>query len=174
MPRDQRSAAQQLIARRSAPTDLELKQAAAVVEPNLKGSVLPGSAESFDLTSKTFFLIVGGVFVVLGAIPSFLAALLFRSGLVLRMLNLEVVKKDGTKASRKLLFERSFLAWFPIILMGSLAGLLLPSTGLSFGERALLCYGYCILTACWMICAALLTDRGLHDRLAGTCLVPRE
>jgi eukaryotic-like serine/threonine-protein kinase len=174
MPRDQRSAAQQLMARRSEPTDLELKQAAEVVEPNLKGEVLGGSAESFDLTSNTFFLIVGGVFVVLGAIPSFLAALLFRGGLVMRMLNLEVVKKDGSKASRKLLFERSFLAWFPVILMGALAGLLFPSTGLSSGERALLCYGYCILTACLMICAALLTDRGLHDRISGTCLVPRE
>jgi hypothetical protein len=174
MPRDQRLAAQQLIATRSAPTDLELKQAASVVEPNLKGSVLPGSAESFDLTSNTFILIVGGFFVVLGAIPSFLAALLFRGGLVLRMLNLEVVKKDGSKASRKLLFGRSFLAWFPVLFMGPLAGVLLPSGGMSSGERALLCYGYCILTACLIVCAALLTDRGLQDRLAGTCLVPRE
>ena len=170
-----RTAAEQLIARRPAPSDMELKQAAAEVEPNLKVEAPGGPMPSFDIFSKPLVLyLAANPFVILGAIPSFLAALFFRGGLVLRMLGLEVVKKNGAKASRLLIFSRSFVAWCPILMMGPVAQWLFPSAGLSQVERALMSLGYIIVTAVLMICAAMLPERGLQDRIAGTCLVPRE
>jgi len=173
IPRDQRIAIQQLMNKRKTPSEVELQQAAAEVEPNLKGA-LGELAPTFDILSNNSFPSAAVFFVIFGAIPGFLAALLFRGGFVLWMLGLEVVKKDGAKPSRLLLAGRSFIAWFPVMFTGPLAGLLFPSAGLSPRERALLYLGYNILTACLMVCAALLTDRGLQDRIAGTCLVPRE
>jgi uncharacterized RDD family membrane protein YckC len=174
IPREQRIAAQQLMARRNAPTETELKQAAAVVEPHLKGTALFGPPRSFDFLAHPVLLLTAmNPFVYLGALPSFVAALL-RGGLVLRLLGLAVVKKTGQPASGFLMLWRSFLAWSPVLLMGPLAALMFPSASLSTLEGILLVSGYIMLTACLMICAALLPERGLHDRIAGTCLVPRE
>jgi uncharacterized RDD family membrane protein YckC len=174
IPRDQGIAAQKLMAARSAPSDQELKEAAAVVEPNLKGETLNHTTRSFDMFSHPLILYsLINPFLWLGALPSFLAALL-GGGLVLRMLGLAVVKKDGSKASGWRMLWRSFIAWSPLLIMGPLAELLLPIASLSSWERVLLNLGYIILVAVLMICAALLPERGLQDRLAGTCLVPRD
>jgi uncharacterized RDD family membrane protein YckC len=179
IPKDQRLAVEQLMARRGAPTDLELKQAAAVVEPLLKGSALKAPATSSSVSSNPGMLYgPANPFLGFGFLPCFLAALFFRGGLVMRALGLEVVKKNGAKASRRLMAGRTFLAWFPVLMMGPLAQLIflffLPPSGLSSWELNLLNLGYILLTAGLMICAALLPERGLHDRMAGTCLVPRE
>jgi len=144
------------------------------VEPNLKGAEFHESANSFDMWSHPLLLFTAmNPFFYLGAIPGFVAALL-RGGLVLRMLGLAVVRQDGTPASGFRMLWRSFIAWSPVLLMGPLAALIIPSAGLSPGERAFLYLSYAILTAALTICAALLPQRGLHDRIAGTCLVPRE
>jgi uncharacterized RDD family membrane protein YckC len=150
------------------------KPASAVVEPNLKESTLDQPAMSFNLLKHPLFLYTfTNPFLILGAIPSFVAAL-FRGGLVVRMLGLAVVKKDGAAASGLLLLWRSFIAWSPVLMMGPIAELVFPSAALSPWERISLNLGYTMLTASLMICAAMLPERGLQDRLAGTCLVPRD
>jgi hypothetical protein len=175
IPQKKRTLAEQLIARRPAPSEMELKQAAAQVEPNLKVETIGGPFTSFDIFSKPLILYLGAnPFVILGAVPSFLAALFFRGGLILRMLGLEVVKKNGAKASRLLIFLRSVVAWSPLLIMGPLAQWLFTSPGLSQVERAILNLAYILVTAALMMGAAMLPERGLQDRIAGTCLVPRE
>ena len=113
-------------------------------------------------------------FVIFGAIPSFAAAFLFRGGLVLRLLGLAVVKRDGSKASRWLLLWRSFVAWSPMLLMGPVAAMLFPHLAMASSDRVGLNFIYMTVVAGVALIAALLPGRGLQDRIAGTCLVLRE
>ncbi len=126
--------------------------------------------------------------VVLGAIPSLVTALLFRGGLILRTYGLAAVKKDGTKASRLRVFWRNLIAWFPALLSGPLLALLMgvgggllegtPLGRLPAGELICVLSAWnflsFMLTAFLVVWSALLPERGLQDRLAGTWLVPRE
>jgi hypothetical protein len=106
------------------------------------------------------------------------------------MYGLAVVKKDGTKASRLRVFWRNLIAWFPALLSGPLVALLfmvgrpdglfnetpldrVPADVL-IGLLLLVNLLSIILTAILVVWSALLPERGLQDRLAGTCLVPRE
>jgi uncharacterized RDD family membrane protein YckC len=102
-----------------------------------------------------FFLIV---FVV---VPSLISALIFRHTPLLRMLEIAVVTKRGAPASRLRVLWRSTVLWsivlFALCLMISLGG----------RPRALhlfIIYG---------IATLFTAKRGLQDRIAGTCLVPR-
>ena len=120
------------------------------------------------------FSMIAWTLLMLSALPSLVAALLFRGGLVLRVLGLAVVKKDGAKASRLRIFWRSLIAWFPALLLALLAVLLVPLAAHFSWKPGWLSLGCLAPTASLVIWAALWPERGLQDRLAGTCLVPRE
>jgi len=169
--RGQRIVAQQIMARRNAPTDLDFKRAAAVVEPNLKVPAVVGPEFAVRMLSQPLFLY--SAFLLFGALPACLAAL-FRGGLILRMLGVAVVKNDGAEASGLRMLWRSFLAWVPLLVVGLMAQWLFPAAGLAPAESFLLNFISVILAFSLMICAAVWPKRGLHDRLAGTCLVPRD
>jgi len=175
LPQDQRIAAERLIARRAAPSEAELKKADALVGPDLKGEMMLSALRKLDPFSHPLMLYLAlNPFVIFGAIPSFAAAFLFRGGLVLRLLGLAVVKRDGSKASRWLLLWRSFVAWSPMLLMGPVAAMLFPHLAMASSDRVALNFGYMIVAAALALIAALLPGRGLQDRIAGTCLVLRE
>jgi hypothetical protein len=176
IPQDQRTAAQQLIGTRPAPTDSELRQAAGVVEPYLQRMWPEGLVTPLAIFSKPRFLVVVSAWTLLMfcALPSLVAAVLFRGGLVLRMLGLAVVKKDGARASRLRIFWRSVIAWSPALLSITLMEPQLHVFGAFSGERAVAISLALILAVSLVVWAALLPERGLQDRLAGTCLVPRE
>ncbi len=102
------------------------------------------------------------------------AACLFRGGILIRTLGVAIVRQDGAEASRRRMLLRSFIAWLPALASGPLVVALLNVGSLeSLGQEALLAGAIIVGTAAVMW-AALLPERGLHDRLAKTCLVPRD
>jgi hypothetical protein len=134
-------------------------------------------------SSVQFMLVVGvpvlaGGFLIWVAIFSVLSAVIFRRGLLLRAFGLEIVTSQGVPASRLELFGRSLIVWSPLLLLPILAAFILPALqmiapegGIQLTVVALATLGslYPIL-AFW---SALMPERGIPDRLAGTWLVPR-
>jgi hypothetical protein len=175
IPPDQRTAGERLIAARPAPTEKEFRQAAGIVEPSLKSGPAGGRAKEFAGFVILLVQVIMWTLLAASALPSLLAALLFRGGLVLRVLGLAIVKKDGAKASRLRILWRSLIAWCPaLLLLPTLMARLVPLFGALPGDRAMGMILVLIVTVSLWVWAALLLERGLHDRLAGTCLVPRE
>ncbi|MEX2119400.1 MAG: protein kinase [Pirellulales bacterium] len=101
-----------------------------------------------------------GIFVVL---PSLASALLLGDTLLLRFLEVAVVDRAGARASRLRLFWRNMLLW-SIVLLGLGLLILLARRGGPSAAFVLIIY--------WIV-ATFTAQRGLHDRLAGTWLVPR-
>ena len=172
---EQRSRAERLIATRAAPTETELTQASEVVEPYLKANwptelVNPrGKLRPHTLIDVLCWLLAFGA-----AIPGLLVALCFRGGLVLRAAGLKVMNHDGSKASRLRIVWRSLLGWSPTLL-GTLLVERFAGGNEAFSWRSAAILMVALLPAVGLILwAALLPERGLQDRLAGTCLVPRD
>ncbi len=175
LPENQRKAAMDLMSKRPAPSDAEFKAAAKIAEPMLKGE-LAEDENHFDINVPHPILVALAVVyfgVVFCAAASF-AACVFHGGILIRTLGVAVVRHDGAEASRRRMLLRSFIAWLPALASGPLF-LALADRGNaeSLGRAAILAGAIVggMILALW---AALLPERGLHDRLASTCLVPRE
>jgi uncharacterized RDD family membrane protein YckC len=104
---------------------------------------------------------------------------LFRGGLLLRALGVCIVTASGARASRLRAFVRGAIAWAPGLLLG-LEVLNLPeeiAEGLPLGWFTLPWEGAHDLVAAFLVVglvwAIVDPSRGLQDRIAGTCLVPR-
>ncbi|HTI68659.1 MAG TPA: protein kinase [Candidatus Limnocylindria bacterium] len=173
--RSQRHAAEQLIAKRPAPTESELQQASEVVEPFLKDN---GPFEWFnprhELDPKLAIYSVAWTVVLGSTLPSVFAALFFGGGPVLRTMGLAIVKKNGGTASRLRILWRSVIAWSPLLLLAVLGTKLVSDMETLTWQKAGLIGLGLIPVLGVVLGAALLPERGLHDRLAGTCLIPRE
>ena len=113
----QASLARKIIARRPARSERELDQAASVVQAFL---CLRGRPLRLSSLAKpaAFIAVSAWPLALLGAIPSLAAALLFRRGPILRMYGLEVLRRDGTKASHLRILWRNLLARLPALLSG--------------------------------------------------------
>ena len=146
------------------PTEEEIKAATAAIEPFLP------KPDSLDLFTMPFFplIVAGACLVVYVGGPALIAALLFRGGLLLRLLGLAVVRRDGERASRMRVLWRGLIAWSPFLAMPFLAAALSPAVGA--GWTTVMVVGF--LTACVGLSLSL-PHRSLQDRLAGTCLVNR-
>jgi uncharacterized RDD family membrane protein YckC len=109
-------------------------------------------------------------------------AYLWRGGFSFRLMGLTLVRSDGQRVSRLQCAWRALLIWAPV------TGLLLLSVWLSFqypdwqqredfGLVQLLIWGSYLsalaLLPVYILLALLFPTRSLHDRLAGTYLVPR-
>jgi hypothetical protein len=104
---------------------------------------------------------------------SLLLAFAFRGGLMLRLFRLALVDAAGDEATRWRALWRAALAWAPLIGLQLLAdwaimALAVPST-VTWTLVGALC-AVMVIGACWAIADPA---RGLHDRVAGTWLVPR-
>lgn len=109
------------------------------------------------------------VFTATTIIPGLITALLFRGGVMLRVLGLAFVTVDGRPAARWRVFLRNAIMWAPIaavvgITLYRRAGLLEMSIELSFG--------FLIYLAC-AILAVFRPSHGFQDRFTGTWLVPK-
>jgi hypothetical protein len=123
-------------------------------------------------------LIVLGYVGILGS----LSALGFRGGMIMRDTGIAVVNRDGSPVSRPRAFARGLLGWWPMILLGLLPSfwnktwLLSPqaaekTTGLSFPLwPSLFLLALSIVGSIWSV---VTPERGPHDRIVGTYLVPR-
>jgi hypothetical protein len=120
------------------------------------------------------YVVVG--MVMLMAFVDCLAALAFRLVPVLRMFGITAVDRIGARASRGRLFWRAIVLWLPTMAavsasMNVVAELTRGGVNVSPGEMVLVLTLAGALVAA-MICAARRPAAGLHDRIAGTRLVP--
>jgi hypothetical protein len=123
-------------------------------------------------------LIVLGYVGILGS----LSALVCRGGMLLRGQGAAVVSRNGTPVSRPRTFVRGLVGWSPMILLGLLpsvwnrAWIISPlavkrTVGLSFPLwPSLFLLAVSIAGCIWSI---VTPERGPHDRIVGTYLVPR-
>jgi hypothetical protein len=159
---EKRRFAEQSLAAYPNPTDEEIRAATTALKPLLKVNQQPFARPQFPL------LVFGVSLLIYVAVPALLAALIFRTGLVLLAIGVAVVKKNGARASRFQVFVRSFVAWAPVLAAPVLLGLLTPLIGAIWASVLL---GAMIVgLVAWSLA---LPDRGLQDRIARTTLVPR-
>jgi serine/threonine protein kinase len=163
MIRDEaRQFAEQSIADHPSPTEQEITEADEAIGPNLVNS------EAFEPRFFTMLIVLSVVYVF---VPTVLAALLFRGGLILRVASVTFVRRDGAPASRLRIFWRTLVAWSPLMLLFVLLGPIhfLHRLGYpALGESFLLA-----LFAGLALLSVMLPNRGLPDRFAGTWPVAR-
>lgn len=115
-----------------------------------------------------FFSLLMGSLLMYASIPAVVAAIAFRGGILLAILGLVVVDRNGKPASRLRMAWRSIVAWGTIPLYIMMVLPLVPLIGQ--GPAAAVClslfFGIYLLSV-------LLPERGIPDRLAGTWLVMR-
>jgi hypothetical protein len=163
--RDEETLAKQALAAHLSIAPAELDEVTPIVQSYLAQA---GSRRTLTLAewwaSPRMFLHASAFyFLVMTAVPALIATFLFRRGAVLRLAALCVVKRDGSPASRLRLLWRSLLVCLP--------GLALFVSG-SFWDSEPPVYYISIGCALLTLCYVLLPERSLHDRLAGTSLVP--
>jgi hypothetical protein len=148
------------------PTETEVAQARAAIQPILDEQ----AREILALTGPGRFgsalrTAVGSLAFV--ALLGLLSAAIFRGGLILRAFGMAVVRATGEPASRIRAFWRALLAWTPAVL-GGLATMT-PWLELPTAAAAAI-VSVMLAGAVW---AVIRPDRGIQDWLAGTRLVPR-
>ena len=175
---DMREKARQIVAKHPNPSEKEIAEAKAVVEPIVGG--IDGVASSMGGSPFAIAAMQAGLMTLLLAIVSIVCAIAFRSGLAMLVFGVVAVKRDGSRAGRLRVFWRALVTWSPAIL--GLFGFVALGVWLSgdhndaggmnvaVGVAGGLALG---LFAALAVVSALLPERGLQDRLAGTWLVPR-
>ena len=176
---DQRALAEQLVAAYPNPTEEEIRESAAVLEPSLRNQ-----QEEMQSFFRGIFSGIISNYIPLVLLPELvlglLSALLFRGGLVLHWLGIAVVTENGTEVSRLRALWRSVIAWSPCAAAIVISPTFLSLSGFFLGVR----YHWfqvpdyvigVLLAVCLtgIIAAAINPERGLQDRLAETYLVPR-
>jgi uncharacterized RDD family membrane protein YckC len=150
-----------------------LAQSKQTLQPILDGVRPPQSlgVASAGVIEVNLMAAMGSLLVLFCSIVS---SIVVPGGAATRMIGLAVVTRDGNQIGRLRSLARTLIAWAPI-----LAWLvLLPNPiVMGFGPASLvpvlassLAFGAMIAGVVWTIAAA---DRGLHDRIAGTWVVPR-
>jgi hypothetical protein len=159
-----RKFAEESVSRHPDPSDEEIEEAAAAVEP-----ITGAMSSSNPMNQRWFPLVVfGSTLVIYVALPALLAALLFRGGVVMRALRVAVVLREGTPASRWRVAYRGLFTWGPVVLWPLAAVFLSRVAGDLWAAVLLVGFGLAVL-----FISVMLPERSLQDRLAGTQLVPR-
>jgi len=159
----QRRIAERVLAAHPNPSEEEVNAAAAELKEFLEESpvLIPIPIPTFA------FLAIYGILLAYVAFPSVVCALAFRGGLLLHLLGIVIVTRTGARASRLRIFWRSLITWSPCPL--ALIALV------PFGDPGMMS-GLPIISAVLIALAvwsALMPNRGIPDRIAGTYLVPR-
>ena len=176
-----REKAKQLVAKYPNPSEKELADAKALVDPTVDGfDIVTNQMGRLAPSMVAMVAMQAGIMTLLLAFVSLGCALAFRSGLAMLTLGVVAVKRDGSRAGRLRVFWRALVTWSPVLfgLVGftALGGWLRagPAVGADIivvlGAASGLALG---LFAALAIVSVLLPKRGLQDRLAGTWLVPR-
>jgi hypothetical protein len=145
-----------------------------------------GLADFLDTDVRAMVVVMGLALAVLLAVWPALAVILTflsRGGLGLRVHGLTLVRWDGRPAGRFRCAWRAVLLWAPFTALLVLSVVLStrawggPDDAGTFGWSAFLAalcwYAGLALLPAWLALALRTPDRGWHDRLAGTYLVPR-
>ncbi len=152
------------------PVVVSRMQRLAVFAASAAGPVLVGlAAMLIKQISPALAIGIAGITAILGmAIPALLAAWFFGGGLLLRMFGVAIVRHDGRPATEAQTTMRSLLAWLPCFLSPLPVPVLM--VWLNFPDA---CFIVLFVITGLAVMSALLPERGLPDRLAGTWLVPR-
>jgi hypothetical protein len=110
-------------------------------------------------------------------------AFLTRGGWTFRLAGLTLCRADGRPATRTQCLWRAFLVWAPVTALLLFSDRLLVWYWQTWDVQHPYAWAYPLSHACWWLAAGLLVGyvalallypaRSLHDRLAGTYLVPR-
>ena len=173
--RDRREIARKAMEHHPSVSAEELARASALIAPNIEYARQKSNMSLRDLTDIA--TIVLGTLV---AIPLLLAlgcslvsAVCVPGGVVMRMLGLAVVTRNGTEITRLRSLGRAVVAWLPAILwLGFLMASAkiqgwVPAPSSLVPTAALL--GTLTFGAIW----AIARPRGLHDRISGPWIMPR-
>jgi eukaryotic-like serine/threonine-protein kinase len=102
------------------------------------------------------------------ALPAIVTAAWAGDGLILRTMGVCVVDRDGNPAVGSRASRRSLFAWLPVLASPVIFAALMVWT-----EPFAAAFSTVAALALLAVVSALLPGKSLHDRLAGTCLVPR-
>jgi hypothetical protein len=166
-----RRLASDIVARYPSVTAEELARSRETIQPTLDRVRPPqgsGFARSPRATVLTLMMAIGSSLALCFSIVSSIAV---PGGVTTRLIGLAVVTRDGNEIGRVRSLARTLIAWAPILVwlvsvpaqidMGPGPGSVL-AIGLVFGAMT--------AGVVWAIAAP---DRGLHDRIVGTWVVPR-
>ncbi|MGO9115627.1 MAG: protein kinase domain-containing protein [Thermoguttaceae bacterium] len=161
---EQRQFAEESVADHPAPTKEEIAAADAAVDP------VVGPLLKMSMPHPLFIVTV--TLAVYVCLPAWIAALVFRGGLVLRLAGVTFVRRDGRRASRLRVFWRALVAWSPLWLglIGFTIIVCKPDNILVNGLPFVLNFALFFALA---VLSVALPERGLPDRLAGTWPVLR-
>jgi hypothetical protein len=168
-----RRRASDIAARYPSVTAEELARSRETIQPTLDRVRPP---QSLGVASPG--VIVLGLMAAMATLPvlfcSIVSAIAVPGGVATRLIGLAVVTRAGNEIGRLRSLARTLIAWAPILVWL----LLLPNpVVMGFGPASpvpvlaiSLAFGAMIAGVVWTIAA---TDRGLHDRIIGTWVVPR-
>jgi uncharacterized RDD family membrane protein YckC len=168
-----RALALDIATRHPSVTAEELARSREIIRPILDGVRPP---QSLGVASSG--VIIVGLVMAMASLPalfcSIVSSIAVRGGVATRLIGLAVVTRDGNEIGRGRSLARTLIAWAPIlawlvllpnpIVMGFGPASPVPVLAIS------LAFGAMIAGVVWTIAA---TDRGLHDRIFGTWVVPR-
>jgi len=181
-----REKAEQIVAKYPSPTQEQFNEAKAVAEPLVGGAEMANRFIGWSPVSVA--AIQAGIMTLVLAVGSLICALAFRSGLAMWIFGVAAVKRDGSRAGRLRVFWRALVTWSPLlvglvglVVLGGLCGVFADPAGtksIAAAKSILVLFGIASglalgLFAALAIVSALMPERGLQDRLAGTWLVPR-
>ena len=169
--RSLRARADDILARHPDPNAEEVAAAAATVEPFLQRErdKARRNATPYGVLSIVGYFVAGASVMIAGA--GLLSALLFRGGLLLRLLGIAVATPQG-QATRGRAFWRAVIAWSPAALSAVAVAIGSP-TPTSSPAWLLLEASSLLMFLVGFAYAVRHPERGIQDRLAGTWLVPR-
>jgi uncharacterized RDD family membrane protein YckC len=169
IPQPHRKLAERIIAERPAPSDEQLQEKLATMEPILK-EIAALQQASHELppvaVGSIQFLAIWLIFVALAGL---IAVGVFRRGLIMLMFGVDCVTRKGALASRPRMLWRTIVFNAPVLLAPIVLALVFPLVR-ALTPSVLAIAGAIVVVAVW---SALLPARGLTDRLSGTYLVPR-
>jgi eukaryotic-like serine/threonine-protein kinase len=141
-----------------------------VIASSAAGPLLLGLAMWFfkGITLPTALFWSLAALIAFVALPAIATAALAGDGLILRTMGMCVVDRHGIPANAALASRRSLIAWLPTLASPALFAALMVWLSAFTAAAATLA----ILTLLAMV-SAMLPERTIHDRLAGTWLVPR-
>lgn len=180
LPPAMRASVEKMVKDHPQPTAEEVQKAKALLQPLLDTRVaerakalgFAGKQHSVDFVTASVLC----VYLLLTAFLSLFCAVVFRGGLMMRVLGIAVVRDDGSNASRLRMLWRSLIAWSPILLTPVALMFLTRFMHKAGVQNLVQGIGLSIMVVVFValgVAVIAIRGRGLHDRLAKTWLVPR-
>ena len=169
IPLPQRKMAERIIAERPAPSEAELADAEATLQPILKKI-----ARSHDATQQMSPVTAGSIqfviiWIVFVALAGLMTVLVFRRGLIMIVFGVDCTTRSGALASRPRMLWRTLVFNAPVLLAPIVFALMNPLVHASLPLLLAIAGALAVIT----VFSSLLPTRGLADRLSGTYAVPR-